>query len=190
MKIMNDDLRQQIYNNLNLEETDVLVGIWKLNDRVEWSDEAFSVLAEILKERLGDLPAQDEPVFEHPADDPYEGLSDAYKEKNIAEGNRPIFYRPSEVVRLIKWIKRIAGAYAFVSLWMLVPGLYKFISPYIDQNSPYVGYAWSMVFILITIFSLFSVLAIYLPFQGLRIILEILMEMEFNTRGFIINNKK
>lgn len=62
---MSDDFRKQIYNNLNLKETDELIEIWKKNDRVEWSELAFDVLRGILQQRLGELPSQDEPVFEH-----------------------------------------------------------------------------------------------------------------------------
>ncbi|HUI89457.1 MAG TPA: hypothetical protein VLX61_12110 [Anaerolineales bacterium] len=62
---MTNDLREQIRNSFNLRETDELLSIWKTNDRVEWSDVAFKVLREILKKRLGKVPQQNEPVYEH-----------------------------------------------------------------------------------------------------------------------------
>ncbi len=62
---MSNNLRKQIYNSLNLKQTDELLEIWQKNDRVEWTDTTFEVLQEILQERLGELPPQNEPVFEY-----------------------------------------------------------------------------------------------------------------------------
>lgn len=61
---MSDDFRDQIYNNLNLKDTDELVKIWEENDRSEWTDMTFEVLRGILQERLGTLPSQSEPFYE------------------------------------------------------------------------------------------------------------------------------
>jgi hypothetical protein len=55
---MNDDLRTQIYNSMNLKETDELVEIWQQQNSKEWSDLAFDVVEEILRDRLGELPPQ------------------------------------------------------------------------------------------------------------------------------------
>ncbi len=55
---MDNNLRKQIYNSMNLRETDDLVEIWQENDRKEWSDLAFSVIREILINRLEELPTQ------------------------------------------------------------------------------------------------------------------------------------
>jgi hypothetical protein len=55
---MDNNLRKQIYSNMNLRETDDLVEIWQRNDRKEWSDLAFDVIREILVNRLGELPIQ------------------------------------------------------------------------------------------------------------------------------------
>ena len=63
---MSNKLRQQIYNTLNLRETEDLLDIWQTNDRVEWSETAFEVIEEILKQRLEEVPPQEEPIFEYP----------------------------------------------------------------------------------------------------------------------------
>lgn len=55
---MDNNLRKQIYDSMNVRETDYLVEIWQENDRKEWSDLAFSVIREILINRLGELPIQ------------------------------------------------------------------------------------------------------------------------------------
>ena len=70
---MNDELRQQMYSQFSLKETNDLVEIWVANDRVEWSETAFEVIQEILQQRLDELPPQAEPVFEYEEYDEDEG---------------------------------------------------------------------------------------------------------------------
>ena len=60
---VSEELRKYIYNNLNQKKTDELVEIWQKNDRIEWTDEAFAVIQEILLDRLGELPPQAEPIL-------------------------------------------------------------------------------------------------------------------------------
>lgn len=62
---MANDLRNQVFDNLNLLETDDLIDIWKKNDRVEWSETAFDVVQEILQNRLVEIPRQNDPVLEY-----------------------------------------------------------------------------------------------------------------------------
>ncbi|MBK9210916.1 MAG: hypothetical protein IPL71_22595 [Anaerolineales bacterium] len=62
---MSEELREQIRNNLNLKDIYELLEIWKTNDRVEWSDTAFEVLREILRERIREIPQQDKPILVH-----------------------------------------------------------------------------------------------------------------------------
>jgi hypothetical protein len=57
-EVVDNNLRKQIYGNMNLKETEDLVEIWQENDRKEWSDLAFDVIREILVNRLGELPIQ------------------------------------------------------------------------------------------------------------------------------------
>src|SRR5436190_1908314 len=74
---MSNDFRAQIYNTLKLKETEELVEIWEINDRVGWSELAFDVLQEILKERLGEIPPQNDPVYEYIEEDTdYDNNSD------------------------------------------------------------------------------------------------------------------
>src|SRR6266545_2519870 len=61
---MSDDLRQQIYNNLKLKDIYELLDIWRISNRVVWSDTTFEVLREILNKRIGEVPPQDEPILE------------------------------------------------------------------------------------------------------------------------------
>jgi tetratricopeptide (TPR) repeat protein len=55
---MTNDLRQQIYNNLNLRETEDLLEIWQNGDPADWEKFTFEIIEKILVERLGGLPAQ------------------------------------------------------------------------------------------------------------------------------------
>jgi hypothetical protein len=65
----NDPLREQIYHELRLRETLDLVALWQAHDRSQWSDAAFDVMQQLLKERLGRLPAREpEPVKAEGAD--------------------------------------------------------------------------------------------------------------------------
>jgi hypothetical protein len=58
VSMKNNDLRNQIYNSMNLKETDELIEIWQRHNSNEWSDFAFEVVEEILRDRLGELPPQ------------------------------------------------------------------------------------------------------------------------------------
>ena len=52
-------LSRSIRQNMRLKDSDELLTIWKKNDRLEWSDEAFVVIHDILVERFGSVPPQD-----------------------------------------------------------------------------------------------------------------------------------
>lgn len=52
--------QQQIYNQMNLKETEELLAIWTENDPEAWTDEAFEQIRIILQERLGEVPEQDD----------------------------------------------------------------------------------------------------------------------------------
>jgi DNA-directed RNA polymerase subunit RPC12/RpoP len=66
---MSEELRDQIYNNMNMKDTDELIEIWETNNRYEWSDTAFEVVRQILSNRIGELPEQDDPVFDEKTED-------------------------------------------------------------------------------------------------------------------------
>ncbi len=55
---MEKKLSGAIRRNMQLKDTDELLRIWKQNNREEWSDEAFSVVQEILLERNVEIPDQ------------------------------------------------------------------------------------------------------------------------------------
>jgi tetratricopeptide (TPR) repeat protein len=59
---MDEFLREQIYNNLSLRETEDLLDIYHRKNTHEWDEETFEIIKEILLQRLGTIP--DEPVQE------------------------------------------------------------------------------------------------------------------------------
>ncbi len=49
-----------VKNELQLRETDDLLEIWLTNDHSEWTDEAFEAIRQLLRERSGEAPPQDD----------------------------------------------------------------------------------------------------------------------------------
>ena len=69
-KNFEDSMRRGIYVRMRQKETDELLQIWTQNDRSEWTDAAFSVIEEILSERLGDIPPQAQKQLQEQIDNP------------------------------------------------------------------------------------------------------------------------
>ena len=55
---MSETLRAQIYNNLIIKDTDELLEIWQSGDTLEWNEQVFKIVKEILVKRLGYVPPQ------------------------------------------------------------------------------------------------------------------------------------
>lgn len=183
---MSNSLRKQIYNNLNLKETDELVEIWQKNDRVEWSEDTFSVIQEILQERLGELPPQDEPILEY-TDDQEDDIEDESDfEFVIDDENPPEFYNPHEVLRLEKWLYQAAIVSIVASIISSLRELQytqRIVLGFFMNNIEMNVVAW-LIAIVMFIFAVgLQCILIYFPLKALGSILKILMEMEFNSRG-------
>jgi hypothetical protein len=91
---MSQELRGQIRNHLSLKDIYELLEIWKTNDRVEWSDTTFDVLKELLNERIGELPPQDEPILEHEDASIEKDRLDEWETKLLDDANQPELYDP------------------------------------------------------------------------------------------------
>jgi hypothetical protein len=179
---MSDELRNQIRNNLSLKDTNELLEIWKTNNRVEWSDTAFEVLREVLRERVKEIPPQDEPILEHKEEPIDDGLEE-WEAKLLDTENQPELYDTLEVLKLRGDINKVAlGAiivYALLGLLnfsfvrMLFQGIV--LSPSeIVQSIP------DMLFTILSVG--FRMAVTYFPLKALSHILRILMEMEFRSR--------
>lgn len=182
---MSNDLRKQIYNNFNLKETDELVEIWQKNDRAEWSEEAFGVIEEILRERIGELPAQNEPILEH-EDIEEESEEDEFdSDILIDDENPPEFYNPYEVLRLEKWLNKAAIASiiaSVISSLIALPQTQRMVWSYFMDDSKKLV-AWLIAIVIFAFAVGLQCIIIYFPLKALGSMLKILMEMEFNSRG-------
>jgi len=87
-------LSKSIYQNMQLKDSDELLKIWVKNDRLEWSDEAFSIIHDILLERLGNVPEQN-------ADVPRRRRNRKEKEKAKTPLSVLIIFSPAVVVLLL-----------------------------------------------------------------------------------------
>lgn len=183
---MSNNLRQQIYNNFNLKETDELIEIWQKNDRVEWAEDTFSVIQEILQERLGELPPQNEPILEYEDTEDENDEDEADFELSIDDENPPEFYNPHEVLRLEKWLSKAATASivaSAISSLIALPQMQSIVLSYFMGDTSKNFVAW-LITIVIFVFAVgLQIIIIYFPLKALGSILKILMEMEFNSRG-------
>ncbi len=185
---MNTSLRKQIYENMDLRDSEELLMIWKTNDRVEWSDEAFEAIDEILRGRGVELPQQSEPVYGHHDEqedvDELDGFSQL-ELKIIDDENPPDFYDPFQVIKFGRWLELAAIISVILSVavsLMNYQGTRNLVLTFF-QRAPAPGF---VVFILTVLFMLIEtglqVLLTYFPLKVLAHILRILMEMEFNSR--------
>jgi hypothetical protein len=62
--------RRTIHDNMEWKDTDELIDIWSEHDTEEWTEEALSVVGEILRERGVDLSRINEEVTESTSDQP------------------------------------------------------------------------------------------------------------------------
>jgi hypothetical protein len=179
---MNANLHQQVYESMDQRQTEDLIEIWRANDRVDWSDEAFEVISEILQSRGVQLPEQNEPVLQHEentedTDDTY-GLT-AEDLKIIDDENPPDFYDPLEVLSIARWL-RIAAAASIVLA--LLSGMGQLSSIVLGGASFRQTGQLLVAGMMLLVSAAFQVAITFLPLRALAYILRILMQMEFNSR--------
>lgn len=183
---MSNSLRKQIYSNFKLKETDELVEIWQKNDHVEWSEDTFSVIQEILQERLSELPPQDEPIFEYEDTEGEIDEDEADFDFLVDDENPPEFYNPYEIYQLENWLNKAAIASivaSAISSLIVLPQTQRIILSYFMGDTSKNFIAW-LIAIVIFVFAVgLQSIIIYFPLKALGSILKILMEMEFNSRG-------
>jgi hypothetical protein len=180
---MSEELRGQIRNNLSLKDIDELLDIWKTNNRVEWSDTTFDVLREMLGERIGEIPPQDEPILEYKenirGDDGIEG----WEEKLLDDDNQPELYDTLEVLSLRDNINKVAVAAIVIYILsglsniQYARALLQGVPLSLSETTQ------SLLPTAITILAIgLRIALVYFPLKALTHILRILMEMEFSSR--------
>jgi len=142
---------------------------------------AFDAIQEILKERLGQLPEQNEIAFEH-IEDEAEELEDQTDDRE----ETPAFYQPHEVLWLNRWLDRAAIAsivVVFIGNLLELQSTQRIIHQYFMGNMEANALAWLLAVVALTIIVGVQGGLYYFGFKALGYILKILMEMEFNSRG-------
>lgn len=177
-------LREQIHDRMNLKETDELLEIWQGNDRAEWSDEAFEVVKEILKERGTDIPEQDEPIYEHKEENPNEDHEFSAEDLRIIDDeNPPDFYDPFDVLLTTKrldWMAKAMIAFTVAYNIFNFPKSFQIVQSFV--RNPNSAFVYVFTALAITLNTAIGIIAVYFPLKGLAHILRILMEMEFRSR--------
>ncbi len=179
---MNNEFHQQIYNELNLRETDDLLDIWQENDRVEWSDDTFEVISEILKARGVEVPEQDEAIYEHNEVDSYDFSDEDLKIMN--DENPPDFYDPFEALRVSKWldvaVKAVIGL-VIAQNFLNISTSFRIAQSYF-VGSKYFLEAYPVTLLIVAGNIAMGIILTYMPLKFLSQILRILMEMEVRSR--------
>ncbi|MEW5940342.1 MAG: hypothetical protein AB1750_11805, partial [Chloroflexota bacterium] len=188
---MSNDVYEQIFNTLNLRETDDLLDIWQTNDRVEWSDTAFEVIKQIITRRGIELPEQNEPVEEQmPGSN--EGVTDEGYEftdeelKIIDDESPPVFYDALDVLFTIRRIEIAAIAsivISAISVALRFPESKMLADSYLQSYPPFSSLAVPVTVFSLTLSVMMIVITTYFPLKALAYILKLLMEMEFNSRN-------
>jgi hypothetical protein len=184
---VSDQLREQVRNNLNLKDIYELLEIWRVNNRVIWSETTFEVLREILKERIGEVPPQDDPILE--SDDSenenneVEDGREEWEAKLLEDENQPELYSVAEVLKLKDNINKVAigvivvyvllGLLNFQFVRAVLQGIPISLSEVLRSLS-------NEMFTILTIG--LQIVITYFPLKALTHILRILMEMEFRSR--------
>jgi hypothetical protein len=184
---MSAELREQLYANLNLKETDDLLEIWATNDRTEWSDDAFDVIKQILVNRSVDLPLQDDPIYEHDelqkSGHDRDGLEE-WEIKLLDREDQPDFYDTLEVLDLRKkldWTFK-AAVVVFGLLGILqLPGMLNLLAGNIPSLQKLTN-SILPAFVSILLYGTTTLVIVFL-LKAFGSILRILMEMEFNSRA-------
>lgn len=185
--MVNDQLRNQIYNNMNLKETEELLEIWQTNDRVEWTDTTFEVVKEILTKRGMEAPDQDKPIYEY--DEEKDNKEDAsfteLELKIIDDENPPVFFDPFDVLKISKWIEIAATASIIIVIALgltELPRTRSIVWSYFP-NDPRLAIIATLIALGIWCITVaLQVTVTYFPLRALAQILKVLVEMEFNSR--------
>ncbi|MBX3036321.1 MAG: hypothetical protein KF758_05345 [Anaerolineales bacterium] len=179
---MNQKLRNEIYKNLDIKETEELLEIWQTNDRVEWSELSFEVLEEILKQRKIKKPKQNEPITEYQEEDIRDENLEDWEAKLLDKEEQPEFYDVLEVLSLKDNVNKVAKAAVIIIIVTRLLSSFVIQSLLVGKMPPFDINIFLPFFITILRTGL-DVALVYFSLQALAYILRILMEMEFNSRN-------
>ncbi len=180
---MNEELREQIRNNLKLKDIYELLEIWRINNRVVWSDTTFEVLREILKEKIREIPLQEKPILEEE-----EIIQDNHGLKDwevilLNKESQPELYSPVEVITFGRNVNRLAIAVTVVYILLAFLNS-QALQMYLQGTSLSINDITISFPNILTalLYPSLQIAFTYFPLKALSHILRILMEMEFNSR--------
>ncbi len=182
---MSADLHNQIYQNMNLKDTNELLDIWQTNDREEWSEDAMGIVKQILMERGMEIPEQTGPREQSEEENVIDDGLDEWEARILEAEGQPDFYDPLEVIDLKDNINKTARAVIIV---YILEGIVYFSSylpivrSYFSNFQAYAPLIYFISFIVAALSTAVSIAIIYFPLKALAHILRILMEMEFRSR--------
>lgn len=182
---MSENLRDHLYKNFSKIDTEELLAIWQSNNRVEWSDLAFEAIEDVLKKRIGTLPAQNDPLLDYDGENSLNEDDDLeeWEAKLLDNENQPELYDTLEVLNLKDNINKVAKAVVIVNViyatlnFQTFQGFLLGVFPSMDE----IPGILMPLFWTVLITGL-NIVTIYFPLKALSNILRILMEMEFNSR--------
>lgn len=180
---MSESRRKHMLLLFDQKETDELVTIWQRRDREKWTDEALDVVREILLDRLGELPPNAPHAGEVEISIENSSIEDAIALEQ--DDNEPVFYKPAEVLRLVKWMKWGTLIAIAAGMWLSLAVFDAFQNLFQGFfGSDVMGRAWSFVLSIPAVAAqmALTVILIYFPMRALWEVLTILMEMEMRSR--------
>lgn len=184
---MKSNLKSQIRSRMNLKETGELIDIWQSNNRGEWSDDVFSSIEEILKERGEKIPEQNSPIYE--TEEKKEVLEkdglDEWEAKAVDDENQPEFYETYEVILLKDNIHKTMKAVIVVNILLNVLNMNYYtytVGSFFPNEDGFTPLIYFLAFIVASVGTAVSIAIVYFPLKALAQVLRILMEMEFNSR--------
>ncbi len=177
---MNENLRKQIYNNLQSKDIYEQLEIWRKNDRTQWSDLTFEILEGILSKKLDAIPEQDAPTTE--LDEKNNGLEE-WEENLLNEKNQPVLYEPLKVLDLKDKITWAANAIVVIYILEALINNELVMGIFFNMGMDSLGIGDIInSFFKSAIRASVNIIPVYFPLRAIPIILRILMEMEFNSR--------
>jgi len=156
-----NSMREMIYSNLQLKDTEELIEIWTQNDHEVWTDEAFDIIRELLLKRIGHLPEQNRP--------------------EQSEEQVDLYHNPETLLKIASGAKEFSWIIVIVSSLFLCGNLYQFVNPniaYFSQSAlPYLPYL--TIAILMPLGGIFC----FIVLQAIAELIYLFMDIEDNTRG-------
>jgi hypothetical protein len=184
---MSEELYEQIRINFRQKDIYELLDIWRSNNRTIWSDTAFEILHEVLKERIREIPPQNDPVLgNEDLNEEVYGENDGLEEwelKLLESEGQPELYDPIQTIVLRRNVDRliivVIVVYVLLAILNFQPVRMYFQGVSLSINDVEIT---ASNIVTTTLSTAIKIAFVYFPLKALSHILRILMEMEFNSR--------